>query len=594
MAARAGRPPQPGDVKALLVRQLAAASRLLHGKRPITDEVVHDARKMLKRARASLRLLRAIIGDDAYHTENARIRDAAKPLSRMRDAKVILETVNDLGARRPGRRARRELKRIEEPFRVDRRDVRREFLRSRTPAELLRALHAAQWHAERLHLSDSADGSLAAGLARVYRLGRDALTRADAVASDDALHESRKQAKYLAQGMKVFEPIEARWIGKTREARKVDCQRSRSRSRSRGAGRADYHRLPGSEPGAGSTFRSHRAPQVRTSPQGAKEGQKAVSPEGARFPAPPGEGLLWSRRTGLENSCRTRLPDRAFRLELAIPVMKPGLSHTCCGRRMHRRRRSTHCARACIPVRAAITRACPNCLYPRPCEWMVTLAFTGHVHVFEMTFAARISSRNRNLILTRRLCRATGRSTSGSGRSKVGYRRLLALPIPISAISSASTPTGRREKTAGPPGRYGADCGRTTFTLAVLTRRFGFAASSSSSRSLMALRANGPGTVCPASHRRTVDQAQESSRHRVSRVSPTCRTRWMMRAQTAESDSSIFCMCAIVCDRARCSVSRTSEGSSTRDAAPRPESLSFRFERSHDRPFSPLPPRGFC
>ncbi len=214
MAARAGRPPQPGDVKTLLVRQLAAASQLLHGKRPITDEVVHDARKMLKRARASLRLLRAIIGDDAYHSENARIRDAAKPLSRMRDAKVILETVNDLDARRPGRRARRELKRIEDPLRVHRKSVRREFLRSRTRAELLRALHAAQRHVERLHLSDSADVSLATGLARVYRLGREAFRRADAVASDDALHEWRKQAKYLAQGLKVFESIEARSIGK--------------------------------------------------------------------------------------------------------------------------------------------------------------------------------------------------------------------------------------------------------------------------------------------------------------------------------------------------------------------------------------------
>jgi len=215
MPARAGHPPQASDVKALLVRQLAAASQLLDGKHPITDEVVHDARKMMKRARASLRVLRDSIGSDAYHLENARIRDAAKPLSPVRDAKVILETLDDLGAQRPGRRARRELKWIEQPLRVNRRSVRREFLRSRTPAELVRALRAVQWHGKRLHLADSTDASLPTGLTRVYRLGRKAFTRAHAVASDDALHESRKQAKYLAQSMKVFESIKARWIGKT-------------------------------------------------------------------------------------------------------------------------------------------------------------------------------------------------------------------------------------------------------------------------------------------------------------------------------------------------------------------------------------------
>ena len=48
----------------------------------------------------AIRLLHAIIGDDAYHSENARKQDAAKPLSRARDAKVILEPVNDLASAR--------------------------------------------------------------------------------------------------------------------------------------------------------------------------------------------------------------------------------------------------------------------------------------------------------------------------------------------------------------------------------------------------------------------------------------------------------------------------------------------------------------
>lgn len=76
-------------------RQVAKAIEALEGHAP-SDEVVHDARKELKRARATLRLLRGAIGDRAYRRENEALRDAARPLGVIRDSKVLLDTLNGL------------------------------------------------------------------------------------------------------------------------------------------------------------------------------------------------------------------------------------------------------------------------------------------------------------------------------------------------------------------------------------------------------------------------------------------------------------------------------------------------------------------
>ena len=60
------------------------------------DRSVHEARKDLKRARAMLRLLREALGEATYKRENAAIRDAARPLSEVRDGRVLLDALSSL------------------------------------------------------------------------------------------------------------------------------------------------------------------------------------------------------------------------------------------------------------------------------------------------------------------------------------------------------------------------------------------------------------------------------------------------------------------------------------------------------------------
>jgi len=52
------------------------------------DEMVHEARKSLKKLRALVRLVRPGVGGKLYRRENFAFRDIARPLTEVRDAKI--------------------------------------------------------------------------------------------------------------------------------------------------------------------------------------------------------------------------------------------------------------------------------------------------------------------------------------------------------------------------------------------------------------------------------------------------------------------------------------------------------------------------
>src|SRR3954463_9871522 len=86
------RKPVVEAVRDMLCSRIVAARTVLANPRTLDDEAIHTARKHLKAARAGLRLLRHVVGDGRYALANRRLRDAARPLSRVRDAKVLIET----------------------------------------------------------------------------------------------------------------------------------------------------------------------------------------------------------------------------------------------------------------------------------------------------------------------------------------------------------------------------------------------------------------------------------------------------------------------------------------------------------------------
>jgi CHAD domain-containing protein len=166
---------------------------LLRNEEADPVEAVHEARKDMKKLRATLKLVRPLIGDKTYGRENARFRDAARALSDVRDAQVRLQTVDALAERFAddpppgGWWALRTL--LADDDADGNGDL--ESLRERAADEIERGDAAIEdWP-----LRASGFDLLRPGLKRAYSRGRRRFRDARKEPSDEALHEWRKRSK---------------------------------------------------------------------------------------------------------------------------------------------------------------------------------------------------------------------------------------------------------------------------------------------------------------------------------------------------------------------------------------------------------------
>jgi len=191
-------------VRDALLQHVETAVKAIRSRRP-SDTQIHKARKELKRARANLRLLRDAVGTPAYMRENTVLRDAARPLSGVRDAAVLLETGGRLlNMTRHGSR-RRFLLKVRRLLKQARLEARAELCRINATRASAASLVAAtarmrKWRLEQVNMS-----SVCSGLQRIYRRAQKALAIVCADPTPENLHEWRKQVKYLGQSMGMWE-----------------------------------------------------------------------------------------------------------------------------------------------------------------------------------------------------------------------------------------------------------------------------------------------------------------------------------------------------------------------------------------------------
>lgn len=150
------------------------------------EQVVHEARKQLKKLRGLLRLARGELGEETYGRENACARDAARELAGMRDADAMLATLATLEELDT-----RPLRQALEAHRVRADGGARALVVAavtETLVELRERVDA--WPLER-------DGfeAVEAGLARTYRQGRRDWRAVRREPSVEGLHEWRKRVK---------------------------------------------------------------------------------------------------------------------------------------------------------------------------------------------------------------------------------------------------------------------------------------------------------------------------------------------------------------------------------------------------------------
>ena len=198
--------PSPRALRKLMLRELHSVARDLRKRNALDGDIVHAARKTLKRARASLRLLRDAFGRPFYVFENAQLRDAARPLGRLRDAQVLREKLARLLENEKNAGRRGLLLKQRRALNAEWQKQRMEAKRGGTMNNSAAMIEEATARMGRRRLKINEHSCFRAGLRRIYRKGRAALAETEADQLDENLHELRKQAKYLGQALKILAP----------------------------------------------------------------------------------------------------------------------------------------------------------------------------------------------------------------------------------------------------------------------------------------------------------------------------------------------------------------------------------------------------
>lgn len=175
------------------------------------DEDVHETRKNVKKLRAVLRLGRPGLGETVYQRDNPYLRDFNRTLATLREAFVQPNLLRAMQSLIKGRLTKKDLGPLQRRLEREHRRVIDEFRaspeRRRRIADDLAVVTAAvsSWPE-----FDRGEQVLAAGLARVYRRGRDELAVARARPGTGEFHDWRKRVKYLWYQVQI---LSAAWPG---------------------------------------------------------------------------------------------------------------------------------------------------------------------------------------------------------------------------------------------------------------------------------------------------------------------------------------------------------------------------------------------
>lgn len=201
-----------------LIATISEVLHVLEKRPPIPDESVHSARKAIKKARAALRLLRDGLDEEDYQKENAALRDAGRCLSPLRDAKSLMDALNAFRDRHPAELRHPDYICLTRHLRAKRMAKRRDLFQARdTLRACIQSLRACRARARLMKPSSLDPATVAAGLQSIHRAGRRTLAGARQAGTPEALHEWRKQVKYLSNALGTLDVSTSSQLAKTEE-----------------------------------------------------------------------------------------------------------------------------------------------------------------------------------------------------------------------------------------------------------------------------------------------------------------------------------------------------------------------------------------
>jgi CHAD domain-containing protein len=183
-------------------------------------ELVHEARKAIKRMRALARLLRYELGEQELKRVNSSLRAAGQRLAGARDAEVRFATLEHLRTRHRKALALEGIERLSE--RLER--ERERATEPADPREVLGDIADMRSELARWNLVEHDFEALAPGLRRIYREGRRRHARVKRKHARDAedVHDWRKRVKSLYYALDMLGGASAKGTrGVTRRAERL-------------------------------------------------------------------------------------------------------------------------------------------------------------------------------------------------------------------------------------------------------------------------------------------------------------------------------------------------------------------------------------
>ena len=205
-----GEPAMRG-ARRVLIEHIDRSIRILQ-RHSLADDPVHETRKEMKRTRAGLRLLREALGETAYRRLNRLMRDAARPLTPIRDAKVLRDALDNLvqqaGKSVQGNRLSESRQALLQEHRLS-----RDKLSNKDLNAISTRLQEVKQHLRGLPDSRLDHAPTDAALKRAYKKAKRAFALAEKDPSNEHLHEWRKQVKYHFHQLEFVQPLKPKRIG---------------------------------------------------------------------------------------------------------------------------------------------------------------------------------------------------------------------------------------------------------------------------------------------------------------------------------------------------------------------------------------------
>ncbi len=184
-----------------------AVGELSEGAGDDPVDAVHSARKAIKKERSLLRLARGAMSPQQRRHENHALRQAARGLSGVRDADVMIETVSDLSKRFAGQLPESAFGEVAGQLERSRDTPPGQTADSALHTRAVQELSAVRRRIDDWQLTDSGWSAIESGLMRSYRQGRKAFARAQRAPSLENLHTWRKRVKDLWYQERLLAPV---------------------------------------------------------------------------------------------------------------------------------------------------------------------------------------------------------------------------------------------------------------------------------------------------------------------------------------------------------------------------------------------------